>query len=641
MTWDHLHDEDVLFEFRGTDPDELTSGRFYRGEVDGFAEFGVFVTLGEGVTGLLHRSKLDRRLESLDWETGDEVIVQVEDVRENGNIDLGWSIRQTPREFRGHGVDPDDEEEEEPAPPEEEPPRPEETWGDDTTTESPEEPAAAEPEAPTEPVPTEAITRHTVEELEDTVGERVRIEGRITDVRQTSGPTIFSLAEDTGVVECAAFESAGVRAYPTIETEDVVRVVGLVERHRGDIQIEAESIEALEGPDREAVVERLQDAAERRAAPDDSSLLLVDPVVADLADDLVTVATRLRQAVLEGRVILVRHPATADGVIAAAAIEHALLALSEREGPGADPTRLIERRPMDQPWFELGDAMYDQGNRRTEEPPLVVLVGAGASEADQAALRFLEIYDIPAVVVDALPEATQPPGVDGAAISESATNVSVLAAHLAGIVDETVRDALAPLPTISYRENPPDRYADLAAKHGTDSTQVRERHEAIALTAYYQRYDDKRELVSDLLFDVDAAELASHVSTQYRERIETAVRTAQNNCERLSAVGRTVTVLDGEAHSHRFDFPPRPVLAEELLRAERDAGNGDVVVVLGADEAYLAGAGEPGLSEIAEAVGVRVPEGAVEGTRDRITFLSGERDAVREALLEVLAEDST
>ncbi|MFW5917477.1 MAG: S1 RNA-binding domain-containing protein, partial [Halorubrum sp.] len=95
------HQEDVAFDFRGSSPNQLVPSRFYRGVVDGYAEFGVFVDLAPGVTGLLHRSELDRRLDSLEWEPGDEVFVQVKGVRDNGNIDLAWSIRQADREFRG------------------------------------------------------------------------------------------------------------------------------------------------------------------------------------------------------------------------------------------------------------------------------------------------------------------------------------------------------------------------------------------------------------------------------------------------------------------------------------------------------------------------------------------------------------
>src|SRR6056297_2395721 len=113
------HEQDVLFEFEGNRPDELTPGRYYQGTVDGFAEFGVFVDIGDNVTGLLHKSELDRRLDSLDWDSGDAVFVEVIGVRDNGNVDLGWSIRQSDREFRGNLVDdgqrtylPDDDDDE-------------------------------------------------------------------------------------------------------------------------------------------------------------------------------------------------------------------------------------------------------------------------------------------------------------------------------------------------------------------------------------------------------------------------------------------------------------------------------------------------------------------------------------------------
>lgn len=58
------HEEDVVFDFRGDSPDQLTPGRFYRGTVDRFAEFGVFVDVGGTVTGLLHRSEVPGRVDS-------------------------------------------------------------------------------------------------------------------------------------------------------------------------------------------------------------------------------------------------------------------------------------------------------------------------------------------------------------------------------------------------------------------------------------------------------------------------------------------------------------------------------------------------------------------------------------------------
>ena len=106
-----IHEEDVVFEFRGTAPNELTADRYYRGTVDGYADFGIFVDIGDSVTGLLHKSELDKRLDSIDLEPGDTVYVQVQNVRDNGDVDLGWSIRQDRSRFRGALVDDPDGEE--------------------------------------------------------------------------------------------------------------------------------------------------------------------------------------------------------------------------------------------------------------------------------------------------------------------------------------------------------------------------------------------------------------------------------------------------------------------------------------------------------------------------------------------------
>jgi RecJ-like exonuclease len=247
-----VHQEDVVFDFEGDEPSQLTADRYYRGTVDGYADFGVFVNIGN-VTGLLHRSKLDRRLESLDWEPGEEVFVQVNNVRDNGDIDLGWSIRQSEREFRGVLVDAPDgdylldeaEEDEEGKADEPEPTADEQTGGNvpeeaepEDVSEEPEEAESEEeteaadeqsggtpsdeelsdavvteaPEVEEEPEAVEEGTEAEAEEAEETeeaeesepdidrveidslrdhVGDVVRLEGEIVSARQTSGPTVF------------------------------------------------------------------------------------------------------------------------------------------------------------------------------------------------------------------------------------------------------------------------------------------------------------------------------------------------------------------------------------------------------------------------------------------------------------------
>ena len=67
------HQEDVLFEFSGNHASQLIDNRFYQGTVDGYADFGVFIDLAPGVTGLLHRSELDRRLDP-GWDVDPEIV---------------------------------------------------------------------------------------------------------------------------------------------------------------------------------------------------------------------------------------------------------------------------------------------------------------------------------------------------------------------------------------------------------------------------------------------------------------------------------------------------------------------------------------------------------------------------------------
>src|SRR6056297_3158700 len=247
------HQEDVVFDFRGDSPDDLVPSRFYRGVVDGYAEFGVFVDLAPGVTGLLHRSELDRRLDSLEWEPGDDVFVQVKGVRDNGNIDLAWSIRQADREFRGvlvqdgdteyvPGEDDDEEaaaesetadaaaheatESETSAPPV------------DTSDGSTDDVADADGGAAAEPSEgdidaaadsgaddlTDERDRVEIGALADAIGDDVRFDGEVVGVRQTGGPTVFEVRDETGVVDVAASIEPGARAYPDVEIGDVVRI---------------------------------------------------------------------------------------------------------------------------------------------------------------------------------------------------------------------------------------------------------------------------------------------------------------------------------------------------------------------------------------------------------------------------------
>jgi RecJ-like exonuclease len=694
MDW-ITHEEDVWFDFRGDSPQQLTPGRFYRGTVDGFAEFGVFVDIAPGVTGLLHRSELDRRLESLDWDSGDTVFVQVKNVRDNGNIDLGWSIRQSESEFRGARIhDPGGDDDGEPieSEPSDDGPvkkkpktsssssRAENGTTDSEASGSTDEPttadgsAGSEVESASESAPASGaeeddeqddLERVSVDELDGRVGDRVRIEGEVTSVRQTGGPTIFEVRDETAVVDCAAFVEAGVRAYPEVEEGAVVRLDGEVERRRGELQVETETLVELSDEEAEAVQTRLSDAMTDKARPSSVEPLADHDPVAAVSDQLRDAAEAVRRAVLESRPIVVRHAATADGYVAGAAVERAVLPLITEEHAKADAEyHYFTRRPLDDPVYGMDAATNDvtrmlQDNERHDEKlPLVLLLGIGGTEASLDGLGLLGVYGASRIVVEAadadpdVADATEVavnPGLAGAEAADLSTGA--LGANLAASINGDVRGDLAHLPAVSYWDDTPEAYVELAEEAGFDADRTRELREAIALEAYYQSYEDKRELITDLLFEDgvapgaqraegDGSGLAAHVSEQFRIKLDNEVETAQAHLETRDVEGTTVAVLNADAYSHRFDFPPTSLLVDELHRRNRD-GDRYVTVATATDELFVRSTEDVDLRAVAESVREAVPEGGVTAVglrQNRIEFLSGARDDVVDAVIDAVVD---
>ncbi|WP_049899843.1 OB-fold nucleic acid binding domain-containing protein [Halococcus agarilyticus] len=685
------HEEDVVFEFEGSRANQLTPGRFYEGAVDGFADFGVFVDIGDSVTGLLHRSELDTRLESLDWDAGETVYVQVTDVHDNGNVDLAWSIRQSPREFRGELVDDPEGDRlaeaeadsgtgaagatdpneraaaDSAAEPETGSPAvADDENGSDATRTRTDGNADADDtgtsasstdarESGTTATPTNEGSgglvaaereRVPIDDLESRVGDHVRVEGTVVSVRQTGGPTVFELRDESGTVDCAAFEEAGVRAYPDVETDAVVAIEGEVERHRDDLQIETAGLAVLDGEEREEVEERLEDALAERAAPDAIEPLADDPVIDDLGEEIHDLAGLIRRAVLESRPVVVRHDASVDGYVAGAAIERATLPLVRDEHARDDAEyHYFDRRPVEDGIYDMDAAtrdvtrMLDANERHDEQFPLFVFCGVGSAQSRDG-LSLLSVYGVERAVLGdrALDADDLAAHVTPADRDAGATTATAIAANVAAGVNPEVRDDLDGLPAVSYWEDTPEAYADLASEAGADADRTRDVRGAIALVANYQAYEDKRELVADLLFD-GSESLAERLAGQFREKLDAAIETAEAHLDQREADGVTVAVLDTDAFTHRYDFPPTDLLCDELHRRTRE--DTPVLLGLGEDELLLRHTGDLDLDTVAEAIAERAPEAGVTARAardDRIEFLLGERDAVLDATVAAVGE---
>ncbi|MFW5903645.1 MAG: DNA-binding protein, partial [Halolamina sp.] len=420
--------------------------------------------------------------------------------------------------------------------------------------------------------------------------------------------------------------------------------------------VETEALVVLEGDERTGVEQRLEEAVEAEARPDDPTLLTEHATVETVRDEIVEAATALRRAVMEGRPVVVRHNATADGYAAGAAIERAVLPLVREEHASEDAQyHFFERRPLPDGVYDMDVAtddvtdMLESRERHGEQLPLVVLVDAGNTERSRRGFGLLEVYGVDRVVIDAsmpdetiLDDATTVvnPHLAGDGDGDDAT-ATALAANVAVLVNEAVRDDVRHLPAVSYWERPPEEYVELAAAAGLDSDTVTALREAIALEAYYQHYQDKRELVSDILFDPDR-DLAEHVSEQFREKLDAELETVEHNLSTREARGVTFAVLDTDAFTHRFDFPPTALTLDEVHRRKREETESPLVTIgVDEDELYLRSTETLDIRDLAETVEARAPNAGVDvvGGRDgRLEFVLGERDTVLDATVAAIAD---
>ncbi|MDG5760535.1 OB-fold nucleic acid binding domain-containing protein [Natronococcus sp. A-GB1] len=592
--------------------DDLEQDRPYLAEINGIVDYGVFVDLSDSISGLVHESVLEGT-----YAVGDELVVELESIRENGDMAF-------------------------------------------------------------EPVDVEEYTLESVSRdyaltgtnrLEANVGDQIHVEGKVVQVKQTGGPTIFHVADEQGVVPCAAFEEAGVRAYPTIEVGDVVRVTGMPEHREGDVQIEVDGLSKLEGEDAEEARERLEDALEERAEPHDVEPLIDWPAFEKLRPNLQEVATLLRRTVLEGRPIRVRHHADGDGMCAAVPVQIALERfISEVHEDEDAPRHLIKRLPAKAPFYEMEDATRDLNfaledrEKHGQQLPLLLMLDNGSTAEDVPAYETLAHYDIPIVALDHHhPDPDAVGGLLDAHVNpylhdeDYRITTGMLCVELARMIYPDMTDELRHIPAVAglsdrSKADAMDDYLALAAEEGYDEDRLKDVSEALDYAAFWLRYNSGDQLIQDLL-QVDSddeerhRELVSFFADRAREEVDEQLEAVLPHVEHEELDnGAHLYGIDVENYAHRFTYPaPGKTTGELHDRKIEETGDPVITVGYGPDFAVLRSDGVrldiPNMvSELEE----EIPGGGVSGgghlVVGSIKFVKGKREEVVDALIEKMAE---
>lgn len=440
---------------------------------------------------------------------------------------------------------------------------------------------------------TKSVPRTLIGELEEKKGKMVRIDGMVQQIQQTSGPTIFIISDESGTTEIAAFDKAGERAYPEVELDDAVQVIGEVNEHGGKTQIESSSMVKLDSESTAKLNKLIDDALNRKAQPQDVDFLVKSDVLNRLRPKMYEAAQKIRRAILDGRTILLRHHNDADGIVSGVAMEKAIVPLIQKHNPSNDAEYYyFKRSPSKAPFYELEDVVKDLSfaledqERHGQKLPLIVLLDNGSTEEDIVALMQAKIYDIEVVVIDhhspgeLLTKVEEDGVIYGATVAvdeyvdthvnpylvggDSQLTAGCLATEVAHIINPEVEELIKHLPAIAALGDRAEcgevyQYLKLAAQKGFTQEHLAKVAECVDFEAYFLRFMNGRGIIDTILavdnFDKHR-KMIDALYKEYQKRIDTQLRAALPNIKQTKLEnGIYFNLLDVEKFAHKFTFP--------------------------------------------------------------------------------------
>ncbi len=249
--------------------------------------------------------------------------------------------------------------------------------------------------------------RVSVENVSDLGKERVELVGKISRVIQTGGPTIFVLNDGTGSLSLKGFEGPGVRSYPQIKEEDVVKVSAKLEEYQGEMEGEISKMFKVSQVEHKDFLKKLERIEKERASVDAPEFLVKNKILDKLKKDFIEAAEQIRLAVIQDRPIIVRHHNDTDGYSSGFALERAILPLIEKQH-GAEKAgwEFFTRAPCAAPFYEIDDSIRDTANslrnvaKFSNKMPLVIIADNGSSPEDLMAIKQGKVHGADFIVID-------------------------------------------------------------------------------------------------------------------------------------------------------------------------------------------------------------------------------------------------
>lgn len=584
--------------------DELEVGNMYHSVVRNIAEFGVFVDLNSNLRGLIHSSNMSGPL-----EVGEAVIVGLKEIKPRGKMDL------VPRKLKEY------------------------------------ETVELEKDLPIK----------LASQVSQMVGKKVKIQGEIIQVKQTAGPTIFTIADETGQISGAAFESAGERAYPQIDSDMIVAATGDITSRGDSVQLEIQSLKRLSGAQETEILQRIEAAIDSRAEPYETEYMVESEVLEKLRPAMKKVAKEIRKAIIKSTPILLRHHADADGMTAALAIEKAIIPLI-REVNGQDGEYHFYRRaPSKAPFYEVMDVVRDISYaledvaRHGQKMPLIVSVDNGSTMEDVPAMKQANVYGIRMIVVDHhhpdeevdkyLIAHVNPAHVGG----DFGMTAGMLCTEVARMININVEKEIDHLPAVAAvgdrsEAEEAKRYIEMVSERYT-LQDLKDIALALDFQAYWLKFNNGKGIIDDILDFGDHTihkNLVKLLCEQANDMISEQLDVSMSHVKSQDLPnGAILNVLDVENYAHKFTFPPPGKTSGEVhdKLCKRFEGKPVITIGFGPDFAVIRSKGvKMNIPQMVRELHEEVKGGGVNGgghlVVGSIKFVEGMRTEVLSKLVE-------
>ncbi len=410
-------------------------------------------------------------------------------------------------------------------------------------------------------------------------GEKFRGDVKIIK-KSKPGPVVFIVTNGLGAIEAVKKDS-------NFKVGDVVLIEGMVNEHKGRLQIELDRIEPS-NMDFDAIILEKSKPVTKEFSIKSERYEKMRPAITDIA-------TRIRMAILEGQPIMIRHHNDADGIISGMSLEHACHGLMM--DLGIDGRYLLFRSPSKAPYYSSGDVLRDLvlskklvESEDSNVKPLILVADNGSTPEDAFGLNTLKTLGYEAIVIDHHNPVVLNDGVT--AVDEfvshhlnpykvgldSKTSAGMLCYELGRFVWERMDEPLFPAVAGILDRCDIQETEDYIAKTDKSREDLTKIGTAIDYISYQLKHDAGKGVYEELFANFGFVEL---VNTEVRKGFDTQLQSTLPYLRTQEINGIVFSTIDIEKYTMKYTYPTTGKVISQIHEIVATENEGKPALSLG------------------------------------------------------------